>query len=109
MLVGQLANISVSSGNIPSQTIPNPKGRVSTITLRSGRELPRQSAPQPKPRPVNVESELEADSQVQQQARVVPLSFPARIVSARKSETDEDLLKMFRKVEINILLLDAIK
>ncbi|RDY04565.1 hypothetical protein CR513_11708, partial [Mucuna pruriens] len=33
----------------------------------------------------------------------------ARTLSARKPESDEELLKIFRKVEINILLLDAIK
>ncbi|RDX96575.1 hypothetical protein CR513_20750, partial [Mucuna pruriens] len=38
----------------------------------------------------------------------VPLPFPSQTVSARKPESDEELLKMFRKVEINIPLLDAI-
>ncbi|RDY14560.1 hypothetical protein CR513_00376, partial [Mucuna pruriens] len=32
-----------------------------------------------------------------------------RTLLARKPESDEELLKMFRKVEINIPLLDAIK
>ncbi|RDX65335.1 hypothetical protein CR513_56016, partial [Mucuna pruriens] len=35
--------------------------------------------------------------------------FPPWSLSARKPETDEDLLKMFRRVEINVLLLDAIE
>ncbi|RDX83136.1 hypothetical protein CR513_35981, partial [Mucuna pruriens] len=35
--------------------------------------------------------------------------FPTRTISTRKPESDEELLKMFRKVEINIPLLDAIK
>ncbi|RDY10414.1 hypothetical protein CR513_05068, partial [Mucuna pruriens] len=39
----------------------------------------------------------------------VPLLFPNRTVSTRRSEINEDLLKLFKKVEINILLLDAIK
>ncbi|RDY08195.1 hypothetical protein CR513_07614, partial [Mucuna pruriens] len=42
-------------------------------------------------------------------AKSVPLSFPNREVSEKRSEIDEDLLKLFRKVEINIPLLDAIK
>ncbi|RDY06201.1 hypothetical protein CR513_09844, partial [Mucuna pruriens] len=33
----------------------------------------------------------------------------APTLSARKTETDENLLKMFQNVEINIPLLDAIK
>ncbi|RDY04936.1 hypothetical protein CR513_11281, partial [Mucuna pruriens] len=42
-------------------------------------------------------------------ARFVPLPFLARTLSARKPETNEDLLRMLGKVEINIPLLDAIK
>ncbi|RDY14830.1 hypothetical protein CR513_00038, partial [Mucuna pruriens] len=39
----------------------------------------------------------------------VPLSFPIWTTPTRKSDTNKDLLKMFRKVEINIPLFDAIK
>ncbi|RDY06484.1 hypothetical protein CR513_09531, partial [Mucuna pruriens] len=42
-------------------------------------------------------------------SRSIPLPFPNRTVSARRSKIDEDLLKLFKKVEINIPLLDAIK
>ncbi|RDX90153.1 hypothetical protein CR513_28013, partial [Mucuna pruriens] len=41
--------------------------------------------------------------------RSVPLPFPTQTLLVRKAETDEDLLKMFQKVEINIPLLDTIK
>ncbi|RDX93564.1 hypothetical protein CR513_24160, partial [Mucuna pruriens] len=43
------------------------------------------------------------------QDKTVPLPFPTRTLSTRKPESDEELLRMFRKVEINIPLLDAIK
>ncbi|RDX95556.1 hypothetical protein CR513_21900, partial [Mucuna pruriens] len=75
------------------------------VSLRSGRELPQQPAPQPKSRLVNAKFEPEADSL----ARVVPLPFPTQTIPARKSKIDENLLKMFQRVEINILVLDAIK
>ncbi|RDY00193.1 hypothetical protein CR513_16660, partial [Mucuna pruriens] len=42
-------------------------------------------------------------------ARPVPLLFPTQTPLVRKFEADEDLLKTFRKVEINIPLVDAIK
>ncbi|RDY10372.1 hypothetical protein CR513_05106, partial [Mucuna pruriens] len=95
--VGQLANFvgqlqSAGFGNLPSQTIPNPRGNVS-IKLRS----------------VGTELELDADSQAPQQARPIPIPFPSRTLSARKLGSDEELLKMFQKVENNIPLLDAIK
>ncbi|RDY13940.1 hypothetical protein CR513_01062, partial [Mucuna pruriens] len=50
--------------------------------------------PQPKLRLVNAESEPKVDSQ----ARVIPLPFSTQTISARKSKTDEDLLKMFWRI-----------
>ncbi|RDY04479.1 hypothetical protein CR513_11800, partial [Mucuna pruriens] len=106
--IGQLANTSVGSSNPPSQTIPNLRGNVSVVTLKSGKALP-QPAPQQFSRSTNADSKLDANSQMPQQDKTVPLPFPTWTLSARKLESDEELLKMFRKVEINIPLLDAIK
>ncbi|RDY07218.1 hypothetical protein CR513_08710, partial [Mucuna pruriens] len=41
--------------------------------------------------------------------RSVPLPFRTKTVQARKFELNKELLQMFRKVEINIRLLEAIK
>ncbi|RDX93698.1 Retrovirus-related Pol polyprotein, partial [Mucuna pruriens] len=60
------------------------------------------------PKSAGVDSEAVADSQSHLET-VVPLPFPSQIISARKPESNEELLRMFRKVEINIPLLDAIK
>ncbi|RDX63850.1 hypothetical protein CR513_57667, partial [Mucuna pruriens] len=73
----------------------------------SGKEL-HQPTLQPLPRPAEAKSKLEADLQSRPE-KAVPLPFPSRPTSARKLESDDELLKMFRKVEINIPLLDAIK
>ncbi|RDY01461.1 hypothetical protein CR513_15202, partial [Mucuna pruriens] len=62
-----------------------------------------------KSRPADAEFEPEADSLLPKPVRSILLPFPNRTLSARKSKIDEDLLKVFRKVEINIPLLDAIK
>ncbi|RDX63031.1 hypothetical protein CR513_58581, partial [Mucuna pruriens] len=112
MQIGQLANTvsqlqSAGSSNLPSQTIPNPRGNASVVTLRSGKELPQPTLQQ-LPRSAEADSEQNADLQSRPEM-TVPLPFPSRTTSARKSESDEELLKMFRKVEINIPLLDAIK
>ncbi|RDY08381.1 hypothetical protein CR513_07398, partial [Mucuna pruriens] len=95
--IGQLENSvshlqSAGSSNLPSQIIPNLRGNVSAVTLRSGKELPQKHLL----RPIDANSELDADSQIPQPDKIVPLPFPK-------------LLRMFRKVEINIPLLDAIK
>ncbi|RDX89970.1 hypothetical protein CR513_28223, partial [Mucuna pruriens] len=46
MKIGQLANTSVRSSNLPSQTIPNPRGNASAVTLRSGKALPQPALQQ---------------------------------------------------------------
>ncbi|RDX93772.1 hypothetical protein CR513_23922, partial [Mucuna pruriens] len=97
---------SVGSSNLPSQTILNPRGNTSVVTLRSGKELPQPTLQQ-LPRSVEADSEPIANLQSRPDI-AVPLPFPSRTISARKPESNEELLKMFRKVEINILLLDAI-
>ncbi|RDX62072.1 hypothetical protein CR513_59629, partial [Mucuna pruriens] len=111
--IGQLANTvshlqSVGPSNLPSQTIPNPRGNASALTLRSGKELP-QPTPQQLPRLAETDSEPNTNSQLLQQGKTIPFLFPTRTISARMPESNEELLKIFCKVEINIPLLDAIK
>ncbi|RDY05212.1 hypothetical protein CR513_10998, partial [Mucuna pruriens] len=103
MQIGQLANTvsqlqSAGSSNLPSQTIPNPRGNASVVMLRSGKEL-SQPIPQQLLRSAKADSEPNADSR----------SRPKTTISTRKPELDKELLKMFRIVEINIPHLDAIK
>ncbi|RDY11679.1 hypothetical protein CR513_03612, partial [Mucuna pruriens] len=69
------------------------------ITQPTLQQLPRSAESDSEPN-VNLQSRPET---------IVPFPFPSRTISARKPESDEELLKMFRKVEINIPLLDAIK
>ncbi|RDX82548.1 hypothetical protein CR513_36636, partial [Mucuna pruriens] len=83
-------------------------GNASVVSLRSGRKLP-QAAPQQRSRPTDAEFEPDAKSEVPLQARSVPLPFLTQTLSARKPKSDEDMLKMFQKVEINIPLLNAIE
>ncbi|RDX79856.1 hypothetical protein CR513_39675, partial [Mucuna pruriens] len=107
MQIGQLANTvselqSAGSSSLPSQSILNPRGNANAVTLKSGKELSQpvqHQVPQPN----------EVDSEASHLETVVPLSFPSRTISARKPDLYDELLKMFRKVEINIPLLDAIK
>ncbi|RDY11615.1 hypothetical protein CR513_03691, partial [Mucuna pruriens] len=101
--VGQLANFvsqlqSARSRNLPSQIIPNPRGNASVVSLKSGREL--QAAPQQKSRSVGTEFKPDANSQPPQQASPIPVPFPSQTLSTRKPESDEELLKMFWKVEL---------
>ncbi|RDX81270.1 hypothetical protein CR513_38075, partial [Mucuna pruriens] len=96
MQIGQLANTvsqlqSVDSSNLSSQTIPNSRGNASAT-------------------PKSAEADSKAIANLQSYPEtIVPLPFPSQTISAWKPESDEELLKMFQKVEINIPLLDAIK
>ncbi|RDX74818.1 hypothetical protein CR513_45377, partial [Mucuna pruriens] len=72
---------------------------VSNLQLAGSSNLPLQTTPNPRGNA----------SAGPQQDKTVPLLFPTRTISTRKPEFDEELLRMFQKVEINIPLLDAIK
>ncbi|RDX82557.1 hypothetical protein CR513_36645, partial [Mucuna pruriens] len=61
------------------------------------------------PSPTDADFETDANSQVPKQDRSILLLFLTWTLSEKKPESDEELLKMFQKVEINIPLLDAIK
>ncbi|RDY02516.1 hypothetical protein CR513_13987, partial [Mucuna pruriens] len=85
--IGQLANTvsqlqSAGSSNLPSQTIPNPRGNASVVTLRSGKELPHFTLQQ-LPRSTEADSESSVDPQSWPET-VIPLPFPSRTISARK-------------------------
>ncbi|XP_040953669.1 uncharacterized protein [Gossypium hirsutum] len=89
-LTNQVSKLSMavnhleSQGKLPSQTELNPRQNASAITLRSGKIL--------EPKPV-----------------VVPPPFPGRLVNDKKENEEKEILETFRKVEVNIPLLDAIK
>ena len=88
------------SGSILAQPIINPKGNVSVITLRSGKELPK---------PIGVGAKTNDSAKTNSTPKQIPLPFPSRSIPANKMKLDSDLLETFRRVEVNIPLLDAIK
>ncbi|KAL0401912.1 UNVERIFIED_CONTAM: hypothetical protein Slati_4221100 [Sesamum latifolium] len=123
-----------SRGKLPSQTIINPKQNVSTITLCSEKELQfknstrrghaqqnrtknsvvRGHAEQGKTREElkNSPKQAEKSNQVGEEHSKVFVPeppFPKRFAKSKKEEEEKDILKTLCKVEVNILLLDAIK
>ncbi|XP_025979703.1 uncharacterized protein [Glycine max] len=121
--MGQLATQlnqqqSQNSDKLPSQAVQNPKN-VSAISLRSGKQCqgpqpvaPSSSANKPAKLhsiPEKGESSSTGNSDLQKQ-HIPPLPFPPRAVSNKKmEEAEKEILETFRKVEVNIPLLDAIK
>ena len=87
------------SNNILAQPIINLEGNVSVITLRSDRELPN---------PTDVGAKIDDSAKTNSAPKQIPLPFPSRSIPAKKVELDSDL-ETFRRVEVNIPLLDATK
>ncbi|XP_074559897.1 uncharacterized protein LOC141815936 [Curcuma longa] len=99
------------SSQLPSQSVPNPRGNVSAITLRSGRvtddAIIPQIPPEPEPQP-RLETQPRSEPPVQ-------LPFPQRVACSKKNADSEktqelqELMDIFSKVEVNIPLLRAIR
>ncbi|CAN6542455.1 unnamed protein product [Malus baccata var. baccata] len=131
-------------GQLPSSTIPNPKGgfeSAKAITLRSGKEvgagsssktghnedeilqMEEKESKQPTTRvvpPLPQVSNAPKPSNLSNKGKnvlnssptnVFPLNvpFPSRFLQSKNEEEEKDVLETFRKVHVNIPLLDAIK
>ncbi|GAU10586.1 hypothetical protein TSUD_419610, partial [Trifolium subterraneum] len=105
------------SGNLPAQTVPNPNvnSNVSAITLRSGRVS--EPAPEKKKKKIiassstpDIEPSITIEAE-KEKVYVPPIPFLQRVQKNKKKtvEEDKEILETFRKVAVNIPLLDAIK
>ena len=124
-----------TSGKLPSQPEINPKENASAMSLRSGKQLEPllakpskvsitsspsviNSSPEALPltRKDNSHTTLPVDPSGQvsiPSPRIktlsIPPPFPSRFKQSKKEEQEKEILETFRKVEVNIPLLDAIK
>ncbi|XP_071912445.1 uncharacterized protein [Coffea arabica] len=110
---------SQNQGKLPSQPELNPKN-VSAMTLRSGKEIQGPELVIPKDKDEEkIENELEREDSNGGDPKVLPdpiitvktkpPPFPSRLEKSKKQDKEKEILEVFRKVEINISLLDAIK
>ncbi|XP_025635980.1 uncharacterized protein [Arachis hypogaea] len=124
-----------TSSAIPSQPLPNSKGGINTVTLRSGTQLKESDSKTPSPMKVTQEEdrvnieEIEEEEEshiivededplprsdvsmkeqiLEEVAQSIP--FPTLARKAKKRvELDPTMVKMFKKVEVTIPLFDAI-
>ncbi|CAN6685899.1 unnamed protein product [Malus baccata var. baccata] len=99
--IGQIAEFVGQfreQGKLPSSTIANPKGGFETanaIMLRSGKEVGAGSTP---PKSGHNEDEI-----LQMEEK------ESKFLQSKNEEEEKDVLETFRKVHVNIPLLDAIK
>jgi hypothetical protein len=116
------------NGKLPSQAL-NPTENVSAIMLRSGKELEEKRSKQ-----IEMEEEEEIETELSTKkehppppqtetktntSKVTPQSmtssfktippFPVSSSRSKKEDKEKEILEIFKKVELNIHLLDAIK
>jgi len=116
------------NGKLPSQAL-NPKENVSAIMLRSGKELERQRSKQ-----IEMEEEEKIETELSTKKKHSSLSqtetltntpkvtphsmnssfktippFPVSSSSSKKDDKEKKILEVFKKVELNIPLLDVVK
>ncbi|XP_027174360.1 uncharacterized protein LOC113773971 [Coffea eugenioides] len=106
-------------GKLPSQPEANPKN-VSAMTLRSGKEVEGPKVTNLKSKSEDeIEKEIEEEGHIRGDPEVtrtpsIPVKsnlpiFPCRLAKTKKAEKEKEILDVFRKVEINIPLVEAIK
>ncbi|KAH9792667.1 hypothetical protein KPL71_004223 [Citrus sinensis] len=124
-----------TSGKLPSQPEINPKENASAMSLRSGKQLepllakpskvsttssPSMTNSSPEALPLTLKDDSHSTLPVDPSGQVsipspriktlsIPLPFPSRFKQSKKEEQEKEILETFRKVEVNIPLLDAIK
>ncbi|XP_012490549.1 uncharacterized protein LOC105803096 [Gossypium raimondii] len=101
-----------SQGKLPSQTESNPRQNIRAITLRSANVLetvPDKSHGQDKEREKQISDlKVRPESEIQKPV-VMPPPFLGRLAEDIKENEEKEILEIFRKVEVNIHLLNAIK
>ncbi|KAL5573536.1 hypothetical protein UlMin_023133 [Ulmus minor] len=111
------------SGKLPSQTVINPKENANAISLRSGKTLDeahKEPVQNGKEKDLSLEKDDATTSREDTSSRKVisnssipinvsSLPFPSRFAATKKEEHEKEILETFRKVQVNIPLLDAIK
>ncbi|XP_040930127.1 uncharacterized protein [Gossypium hirsutum] len=101
-----------SQGKLPSQTESNPRHNVNAIMLRSEKILEPVRGTSRAHNAGRDEKKLNTEAPVEsapQKSFAVPPPFPRRLAQCKKERDEKEILDTFRKVEINIPLLDAIK
>ncbi|XP_026398946.1 uncharacterized protein LOC113294781 [Papaver somniferum] len=109
-----------NSGKLPSQPL-NPRYSVNVVTLRSCTRTvqPEDDEKNKDPKGTVLVTEITDSSQTDEVPKenskthvstyVPPLHFPCRFANSKKAEQDKEILDIFRKIHVNIPLIDAIK
>ncbi|KAK8685464.1 hypothetical protein V6N13_041465 [Hibiscus sabdariffa] len=103
-----------SRGKLPSQTETDSRANVSPITLRSGTTIGLEDPKDDAQKKDKEEEPLPTQKGIINLTTIpssseVPPPFPSRLVNWDKQAEDKGILDIFRKVEVNIPLLEVIR
>ncbi|XP_023763984.2 uncharacterized protein LOC111912477 [Lactuca sativa] len=108
-----------SQGKLHAQTETNPRHNVCAITLRGGKSYddPKVSVDQKEEEIVVEEATKEMKEEEKTikkkpfitESKATPAPFPERSKSTKKEREESKIMQMFKRVQINIPLLEAIK
>ncbi|XP_026428652.1 uncharacterized protein LOC113324550 [Papaver somniferum] len=120
-MAGRLNHLETqNSGKLPSQPL-NPRDYVNAVILRSGTQTvqPEDTEKNKYLKGPVLEKEISDNSQNNEVPKtnskplvstyVPPLLFSRRFANSKKVEQDKEILDIFRKIHVNIPLVDAIK
>ncbi|XP_021759096.1 uncharacterized protein LOC110723990 [Chenopodium quinoa] len=104
--IGQIAthvnsSTSQNSNKLPSKSFVNPKESANAVTLRNGNELEEPKKKERVNRELEQEQVVEPAKELEQEQ--------GKLAKSKKEDADKEILETFRKVEVNIPLMDAIK
>ncbi|KAI3782083.1 hypothetical protein L2E82_12115 [Cichorium intybus] len=103
-----------AQGKLPAQTETNPKHKAYAVTLRSGTQYEGPKAPIEEEeleveKPPKKSEEPKSKDPEPVEAKIQSAPFPSRLRGDKREKGENEILEIFRKVEINIPLLEAIK
>lgn len=121
--IGQLATTvneleSQGSGILPSQLVVNRRANVSAIFLRSGKQVAglahqfeSESSSGQSREPSSSSDNTKQKNKDDEVFKSRPLPFPQRLTQSKVDEVelDREIMETFKKVEVNIPLLEAIR
>ncbi|KAL2251402.1 UNVERIFIED_CONTAM: hypothetical protein Sindi_2262500 [Sesamum indicum] len=115
-LASSICNLK-SQGKLPSQSVINSRQNASAIVLRSGKELQENmnedgtvgTCEKEARKKIEVQQEQTEPEEDHPKPLVTRPPFLERFTKAKKEEEEKVIFETFRKVEVNIPLLDGIK
>ncbi|XP_010248183.1 PREDICTED: uncharacterized protein LOC104591089, partial [Nelumbo nucifera] len=96
-------------GRLPSNTEKNPREHVNAIALRSGNTIDEAQEDDKEAESANLQKEIEGSTPKLNLHEIkLPIPYPRRVLKAKLDKQFEKFLEVFKKLHINLPLLDVL-